>query len=356
MGCLKLPYQTAENAISALPESSLREIAKNGEAVKNTLDYYAGGSPLPGRSGSSDSYRYGLMGYEKDDELKGIGNSYDMGARILDPRLVRPLSVDPLAAQFPHQSPYVFANNNPIYYIDQNGESGVGYITGETNKETGRPILKVVSNVYLYGEAATQTRADALETSLNTEYNQGFTWTDANGTTYDLQFEINVEARDYANIESDIKSSTTEDNFYYVEANNPDRKASQTTNAGRLGGSIGILKAEDLDNVPTTGAHEMNHGYGGRNHPPANKPSPVRPGQTIPIAIPKTQTYSDGSPLNLEDRHVTQWDIDFIMKNSEFGEKQGIKKGEIGVNTGKFPNGDMQKPDPNSSTGVTSFE
>jgi RHS repeat-associated protein len=78
---------------------------------------------MPGRSFSSNSYRYGFNGMEKDDEVKGSGNSYDFGARIYDPRLGRFLSIDPFAAEFSWQSPYVFAENNPVRLIDENGES-----------------------------------------------------------------------------------------------------------------------------------------------------------------------------------------------------------------------------------------
>ncbi len=38
-------------------------------------DYYPFGSPMPERSFSSPSYRYGFQGQEKDDEVKGEGNS-----------------------------------------------------------------------------------------------------------------------------------------------------------------------------------------------------------------------------------------------------------------------------------------
>lgn len=81
--------------------------------VVSFADYYAFGSTMPGRSFSSDSYRYGFNGMEKDDEIKGNGNSYDMGARLYDPRLVRVPTIDPLSKKFPNQSPYVFAGNNP---------------------------------------------------------------------------------------------------------------------------------------------------------------------------------------------------------------------------------------------------
>lgn len=70
-----------------------------------------------------DAYRYGFNGMEKDDELKGGGNSYTSMFRQYDPRLGRWLSIDPLASNFPWQSPYVGMDNNPIYLKDPNGDS-----------------------------------------------------------------------------------------------------------------------------------------------------------------------------------------------------------------------------------------
>jgi RHS repeat-associated protein len=59
----------------------------------------------------------------KDDEIHGAtGTSYDFGARIYDPRVGRFLSLDPYSSKFPGESPYLFAGDNPIYYIDKNGE------------------------------------------------------------------------------------------------------------------------------------------------------------------------------------------------------------------------------------------
>jgi RHS repeat-associated protein len=74
------------------------------------------------RSFSSPDYKHGFNGMEKDEELKGSGNSYDFGARIYDPRLGRFLNMDPLSGKYPNISPYVFAANSPILFIDNNGE------------------------------------------------------------------------------------------------------------------------------------------------------------------------------------------------------------------------------------------
>jgi RHS repeat-associated protein len=76
---------------------------------------------VPNRHGSSDAYRYGFNGKEKDDEIKGEGLQYDYGFRIYDPRIGKFLSTDPLFAGYPYYTPYQFAGNRPIWAIDLDG-------------------------------------------------------------------------------------------------------------------------------------------------------------------------------------------------------------------------------------------
>lgn len=89
--------------------------------VLNFAGYYPFGSPMPGRQFNNGSYRYGFNGKENDNEVKGTGNQQDYGMRIYDPRLGRFLSVDPLTQVYPFYSPYQFAGNKPIKYIDVDG-------------------------------------------------------------------------------------------------------------------------------------------------------------------------------------------------------------------------------------------
>src|SRR5690606_7574722 len=70
-------------------------------------------------------YRYGFNGMEKDDEVKGKGNSYDFGARIQDPRLGRWLSIDSKLSSSPGLSPYHSLANNPIITIDPDGKENI---------------------------------------------------------------------------------------------------------------------------------------------------------------------------------------------------------------------------------------
>jgi len=72
-------------------------------------------------SGDGD-YRFGFNGMEKDNEIKGKGNSLDFGARLYDSRLARWTSLDPLMTKFPSHSPYNFVANSPIIYMDEDGK------------------------------------------------------------------------------------------------------------------------------------------------------------------------------------------------------------------------------------------
>ncbi len=83
-------------------------------------DYYLFGMIMTGRKYSSD-YRYGFQGQEKDDEIKGEGNSINYKFRMHDPRIGRFFAVDPLAKEYPHNSPYAFSENRVIDGVELEG-------------------------------------------------------------------------------------------------------------------------------------------------------------------------------------------------------------------------------------------
>ncbi|MDA7502335.1 hypothetical protein N8482_03575 [Chitinophagales bacterium] len=64
---------------------------------------------------------FGFNGHENDDEVKGVGNSVNFGARIYDPRLGKFLSVDPWTYKYSWQTPYAYHRNSPINFIDWKG-------------------------------------------------------------------------------------------------------------------------------------------------------------------------------------------------------------------------------------------
>jgi hypothetical protein len=76
---------------------------------------------MPGRKyqAGSASYRYGFQEQETDPELWGGAVSFKF--RVEDPRLNRFFSVDPLADDYPHNSPYAFAENRLIDGVELEG-------------------------------------------------------------------------------------------------------------------------------------------------------------------------------------------------------------------------------------------
>jgi RHS repeat-associated protein len=99
---------------------------------------------VPNRHGSSESYRYGFQGQEKDDEVKGEGNSLNYTYRMHDARVGRFLSLDPFIRQFPHNSPYAFSENRVIDMIELEGGEKLSFKT-HMNLNTLYPATAVVS-------------------------------------------------------------------------------------------------------------------------------------------------------------------------------------------------------------------
>ncbi|EJF54867.1 RHS repeat-associated core domain protein [Saprospira grandis DSM 2844] len=83
--------------------------------------YYPFGWEMPGRKFvSGEGYRFGFNGKE-DDRDWGTQNIQDYGFRLYNPSIGKFLSVDPLAPDYPWYTPYQFAGNKPIVFIDLDG-------------------------------------------------------------------------------------------------------------------------------------------------------------------------------------------------------------------------------------------
>ncbi len=69
----------------------------------------------------AEGYRYGYQNQEKDDEIKGAGNSVNYTFRMHDPRIGRFFAVDPLAAKYPWNSVYAFSENRVLDGVELEG-------------------------------------------------------------------------------------------------------------------------------------------------------------------------------------------------------------------------------------------
>ena len=89
--------------------------------LHSVADYSPFGVELDGRTQSGAGYRYSFQGQEKDDEIKGEGNSINYKYRMHDPRVGRFFAVDPLIKDYPYYSSYSFSGNKLIAYTELEG-------------------------------------------------------------------------------------------------------------------------------------------------------------------------------------------------------------------------------------------
>jgi len=112
LGNIRLSYKN----ISLTSTPSLQLVEEN--------NYYPFGLKHKGYNtainGTHHKYMFG--GKEFDESFQTL-NTYDFGARNYDPALGRWMNIDPLAEQMRRHSPYNYAFDNPIYFIDPDGMS-----------------------------------------------------------------------------------------------------------------------------------------------------------------------------------------------------------------------------------------
>ncbi|MES2732404.1 MAG: RHS repeat-associated core domain-containing protein, partial [Bacteroidota bacterium] len=149
-------------------------------------------------------HQFQYNGKEKQEEL-GL-NWLDYGARMYDSQLGRWHNIDPKTEKYPSMSPYIYAANNPVRYIDINGE------------EPGDPIRLV-----FWGGARNPSHNYTFENAKNNVIN------DYGGDNIPVQDTRFSSARDIINTinSQDNNSIQSVDIFAHgqsdaVSAGNPD--------------------------------------------------------------------------------------------------------------------------------------
>lgn len=210
------------------------------------------GSPLIGRSYEADTsngYRFSFNGKEKTDEIYGDGNGVDFGARILDTRLGRFLSIDPLFAKYPFVSPFVFTLNAPVFMIDREGNDNVVYLVVLPSAYTGPGKITTadVNKIIETTNASYRKLGLKTEVKLVADPNFNSNYTDPND-------RISVIG-DVKEVKAYIKPKLA--NNVSGNANNPDAFYDKELDKWQGGGTEG--------GVPEISQNVKNYNYTGEN-------------------------------------------------------------------------------------------
>ena len=120
-----------------------RAVVNQSGTVEQITHYYPFGGFFADAGTNSSLQPYKYNGKELD---------YDYGFRQYDPVVPMFTQADPMAEKYYHLSPYVYCGNNPVMFIDENGDSTRVYV--ETN-QLGHAWLSVGEGkdmvVYSYG-------------------------------------------------------------------------------------------------------------------------------------------------------------------------------------------------------------
>ncbi|MFP9119354.1 RHS repeat-associated core domain-containing protein, partial [Flavobacterium sp. RNTU_13] len=234
------------------------------------------------------AYRYGFNGKEKDDEVKGEGDSYDYGFRMYDPRIARFMSIDPLTSDYPYLTPYQFASNRPLDGVDLDGKEWAETTTSVTLPDgTIKLTTELVIRVKVENQSTIITdpniiksRCEAIKTKIEKEGTRALVYTqDGKNFQHDVKTTVVLDYTprtsndgyigrlifdDRTSVQTVVRNgNTVTTSEAWKKGENHGEVYSFTTN-------IGITKngkIVDESDMAETALHEIFGHSGGLNHP-----------------------------------------------------------------------------------------
>jgi RHS repeat-associated protein len=229
---------------------------------------------LPIRHGSLDTYRYGFQGQEKDDEIKGEGNSINYKFRMHDPRVGRFFAVDPIGGRYPWNSSYAFSENRVIdatelegkekdlnYWYDpsliafRNNQTHAKNVELEKSFEEGKTqgaiagtiILAITADYYFTGGTITNTLG-----RLGIAYSWGNMMHSAQMQTYHRDAGNEAKAKEYEAEGAQATKELTVEGIFWVGGKGLGwgiSKVSQVVKVARVGKNTFNTEEVPMENI-----------------------------------------------------------------------------------------------------------
>lgn len=227
-------------------------IEQNSPTLSQKTHYYPFGMAYAETTGEKEQpFKYN--GKELDSEMQLY--TYDYAARYMDPAIARFTSIDPLAEKKPWLSPYQYGRNNPMRFIDPDGQD-------EWEINSIGEIIKHISTeehdaFYIVDENGERIEGKSIVFDFGT-----FTYSTADSKQGTLElFSTNSEDAAYSLFELAADPGTeNNDNMEWTVA--------ETTETDESKFVVGTMKDSEASGVTT---HLLNQKYtvmkSSHNHP-----------------------------------------------------------------------------------------